>query len=46
MKIDWGSEIKTILGLGSESLERKATRIIIKAALVVLFLIVVWRLIK
>ena len=46
MKIDWGSKIRTVLDLGGESYERRATRVAVKAGLVVLFLIVVWRFLK
>ena len=46
MKIDWAKKLQTVLDLGGESYERRATRVVVKAGLIVLFLIVVWRFLK
>ena len=46
MKIDWGKKLQTVLDLGGESYERRATRVVIKAGLVLLFVVVAWKFLK
>lgn len=46
MKIDFNKTIRSILDLGGESYETRITRVIVKAGLVALFLIVVWKFLK
>ena len=46
MIIDWGKEIRELVDMGSESYERKVTRIFLKAAAIVLFVVVAWKLIQ
>jgi hypothetical protein len=46
MAIDWQKYVGQLVDLGSESYERKQTRMILKAGMIVLFLIVVWRFLK
>jgi hypothetical protein len=46
MKIDWGKKVQTLFDLGGESYENRATRVAVKAGLILLFLIVVWRFLK
>ena len=46
MKIDWAKKLQTVLDLGGESYERRATRVVVKAGLVLLFIVVVWKLLK
>lgn len=41
MSIDWTSEVRSIVDLGSESYERKLTRIILKGGAVALFVVFV-----
>ena len=44
--IDWGKYVRDIVDLGSESYERKQMRIVLKAACVAVFVIVVWKFLK
>jgi hypothetical protein len=44
--VDWEKHLKSFIDLGSESYETKATRMALKIGAVVLFLIVVWKVLK
>ena len=44
MSIDWTGAVKSVVDLGSESWERKTTRLILKAGAVALFVLFVWKL--
>lgn len=44
--IDWDKYVRDIVDLGSESYEQRKTKMIIKIVCVVVFVIVVWRLLK
>lgn len=44
--IDWEKHLKEIVDLGSESYETRITRTALKVGAVVLFLVVVWKVLK
>lgn len=46
MKIDWAKKLQTVLDIGGSSYETRLNRVVVKAGLILIFVVVLWKVFK